>query len=156
MILTAQEIIANKDNIYFCARAFRNDANSLMLQLSQKFDFNINNCGAWAIPVYKTNYYNRGILSADWTFFLHGSHCRFDNLQTGQVVEVRYTEKPEFGFLDGFFFYNYMQTTHTFKELANWFINYKNVYNAIEILSEEGTFTKRPGAIGSVSYVLAL
>lgn len=154
-ILTVQEIIANKDSIYLCAKAFRNDANKLMLQLSQKFDFNINNCGAWPTPVYKTNHNNKGILNKEWTFYLHGSHCRFDNLKTGQAVEVLYTEKPEFGFLDSFFFYTYMQTTNKFKNLANWFMNDTNVYDAIQILSEEGTLIKKPGVL-SDTYILAL
>jgi hypothetical protein len=143
-ILTVQEIIENKGNIYLCAKAFRHDATTLMLELAQKFNFGINDCGAWPEPVYKTNYYNKGTLDAEWTFYIHGSHCRFDNLQTGQTVEVLYTEKPEFGFLDGFFFYNYMQTTDRFKDLADWFISHTNVYAAIDILSEEGTLTKKP------------
>jgi hypothetical protein len=154
-ILTIQDIIANKDNIFLCAKAFRDDANALMLQLAQEFDFDINNCGAWPSPVYKTSHNNKGTLTDDWTFYLHGSHCRFDNLKTGQIVVVCYTEKPEFGLLDSFFFYTYMQTTNEFKNLANWFENHSNVYDAIDILSEEGTLTKKPGQI-SGNYILAL
>ena len=126
-----------------------------MLQLSQTFDFDLNNCGAWPITVYKTSYKNKGILNADWTFYLHGSHCRFDNLKTGQAIEVQYTEKPEFGCLDAFFFYTYMQTTDRFKELANWFINHINVYNAIKILVEEGVLTKKSSTMFG-SYIVAL
>ena len=126
-----------------------------MLELSQKFDFNLNDCGAWPISVYKTNYLNKGLLNAEWTFYLHGSHCRFDNLKTGQAIEVKYTEKPEFGCLDGFFFYYYMQTTDRFKDLAGWFINYANVYHALDILTEEGTLTKKLSIVAG-SYVLAL
>ena len=155
-ILTVQEIIANKENIYSCAKAFREDANTLMVQLSQKFNFNLNDCGAWPTAVYKTDFYKKGMLNAEWTFFLHGSHCRFDNLQTGQAVEVYYTEKPEFGRLDGFFFYNYMQTTNTFNNLARWFNNHVNVNKALEILSSEGTLTKKRKSIGSGNYVVAL
>lgn len=153
--LTFQEIIKNKDNIYLCAKAFRNDANALMLQLSQKFDFDINYCGEWPSQVYKTNHNNKGALDQEWTFYIHGSHCRFENLRTEQVVEVLYTEKPEFGFLDGFFFYNYMQTTDRFKNLANWFIGEINVYEAIRVLSDEGILTKKPTAL-SGSRILAL
>lgn len=154
-MLKVQEILANKDSIYLCAKAFRNDANTLMLQLSQMFCFDINDCGAFPLSVYKTNYYKKGILDNDWTFYIHGSHCRFDNLKTGQIVEVRYTEKPEFGFLDGFFFFDYMQSTEKFKDLANWFGNYLNVYEAIELLSDEGILTKKPG-LGSHSLFLVL
>lgn len=153
--LTTQEIIENKVNIYLCAKEFRSDASLLMLKLSQKFNFNLNDCGAWPEPVYKARRNCKGILNSEWTFFLHGSHCCFENLLNGQIVEVLYTEKPEFGFLDGFFFYNYMQTTDKFKDLAGWFINYRSVYDAIEILSEEGTLSKIK-RIGSGFKILAL
>jgi hypothetical protein len=153
--LTTQEIIENKESIYLCAKAFRDDANSLMLKLAQKFDFNIDDCGAWPETVYKAKRNCKGTLNTEWTFFIHGSHCCFENLQTGQVVEVLYTEKPEFGFLDGFFFYNYMQTTDKFKDLARWFISHRSVYDAIEVLSEEGTLSKKQ-RIGSGCNILAL
>ena len=153
--LTPQEIIANKNDIYLCAKAFRDDANTLMLRLSQKFQFNLNECGAWPIPVYKAKYNSKGFLDDDWTFYLHGGHCRFDNLKTGQAIEVKYTEKPEFGCLDGFFFYTYMTTTDRFKELARWFDKDENVYKALDVLVEEGILTKRASnAVGS--YILAL
>jgi hypothetical protein len=118
-LLKNQEIITNKERIYLCAKAFREDASTLMLQLSNKFGFSLDDCGAWPIPVFRTSYKNKDLLNTDWTFYLHGSHCRFDNLKTGQIVEVKYTEKPEFGCLDGFFFYTYMQTTDRFKGLAD-------------------------------------
>lgn len=126
-----------------------------MLQLSQKFDFNINDCGAWPSPVYKTNCNNKGILNEEWTFYLHGSHCRFDNLKNGKTVEVRYTEKPEFGCLDGFFFYNYMQTTDRFKDLASWFIDHINVCDALDILVDKGILKKNQ-SIGSGNCVVVL
>jgi hypothetical protein len=126
-----------------------------MLQLSIKFNFSLNDCGAWPTSVYKTNHKNKGVLNPEWTFYLHGAHCRFENTQTGQIVEVRYTEKPEFGCLDGFFLFNYMQTTDRFTDLASWFADSSNVYDAIKILSEYGVLTKKVG-VGSYSYILAL
>jgi len=152
--LTDQKIIANKEKIYLCAKAFREDASALMLQLSQKFSFDLNDCGKWPAPVYKTNFKNKGVLNPEWMFYLHGSHCRFENLKSGQIVEVKYTEKPEFGCLDAFFFYNYMQTSDKFKDLASWFVDHTNVYAALEILADEGTLTKKPSMVLG-SYLLA-
>lgn len=153
--MTAQDIIANKDSIFLCAKRFRADATNLMHQLADKYNFDVNDCGAWPIPVYKASRINKGTLTEAWTFYLHGSHCRFENLTTGQIVEVRYTEKPEFGLLGGFFFYTYMQTTEEFKTLADWFENHSNVYEAIDILVQEGTLTKMTG-FQLDNYILAL
>jgi hypothetical protein len=141
-MLTVQEILEKKENICLCAKAFRQDANTLMQELADTFHFTINDCGAWPGPVYKTRHNNKGILNPEWTFYFHGSHCRFENIQTGQVVEVLFTEKPEFGYLNGFFFYNYMRTTARFKNLANWFGTYLNVYHAMDVLVVAGAFTK--------------
>lgn len=64
-------------------------------------------------------------------------------MKTGQAVEVKFTEKPEFGYLDGFFFYNYIRTTAHFQDLAAVFTDELNVYKAIEVLVEDGTLTTR-------------
>jgi len=74
-ILTVKDIIQNKERFYLCAKSFREDANSLMLQLADKFDFDVNDCGAWPTSVAKTNYNEKGVLNLEWTFYLHGSHC---------------------------------------------------------------------------------
>jgi hypothetical protein len=141
--LTVQEILANKESIYACAKAFREDANALMLQLSREFNFNLNEYEEWPTTVFKTNYKNKGMMNGGWTFYFHGSHCHFHNLNTGQVVEVKYIEKTEFGCVDGFFLYTYMQTTERFKDRAKWFNHHRAVYEALDILVEEGTLTKK-------------
>lgn len=118
-----------------------------MLQLAQKFEFDVYNCGAWPSPVYHTNRNKKGMLNENWSFFLHGAHCCFEHILTGQTLEVRYTEKPEFGILEGFFFYTYMRTTDEFNSLAQWFNDCANVYAAIDILLADGNLTKIPGQI---------
>ncbi len=73
--------------------------------------------------------------------FLHGSECRFENLQTQQIVEVIVVTKPEFGYLDCYFFYNYVATTERFRDLAQFFNNdYRNICKAIDLLAMEGIF----------------
>ncbi|MEQ1555003.1 MAG: hypothetical protein ABL929_12530 [Ferruginibacter sp.] len=153
-ILTAQEIIENKAAIFSCAKAFREDASKLMLQLSRTFDFDINKLEPWPAYISETRYNKKGILDHEWTFYVHGSHCRFESSITGQIVEVRYTERPEFGCLDGYFFYNYMLTTNEFRSLAIWFADYTNVYDAIQVLSQEGTFTRVKSNVRD--YIIAL
>jgi hypothetical protein len=48
-----------------------------------------------------------------------------------------------------------MKTTDRFKDLAEWFVNYINVYNAIEILTQEGVLTEIKGDILG-NYIIAL
>jgi hypothetical protein len=92
--------------------------------------------------VYAHKYNNKGSLGSEWAYYFHGAECRFDNLSNGQIVELIYITKPEFGFLDGYFLYNYMLTTGKFKVLANWFKDHDNVHTAIELLADEGFLTR--------------
>ncbi len=135
-------IINNKAAIFECAKAFRQDANFLMTELLKDFGYDVESNDVFSKEMYAHKYNNKGIFREDWTYYFHGAHCKFENLQTGQIVELRYTTKTEFGFLDGFFFYNYMLTTNRFKELAAWFLDYLNVYRAIEILEQEGVLVR--------------
>ena len=85
----------------------------------------------------------RGKLNGDWNYYLHGAECQFENIKTKQVVEVIVVTKPEFGYLDCYFFYNYMATTEKFKNLALFFSNnYLNICKAIDLLALEGILTR--------------
>jgi hypothetical protein len=140
--MTSQDIIKNKEIILQCAKAFREDANNLMNELSKDFEFSLDSSELFAPEVYAHKQNNKGIFRYEWTYYFHGAECRFDNINTGQIVEMIITTKPEFGFIDGYFFYNYMASTERFKALASWFENHTNVSNAIEVLANEKVLTR--------------
>jgi hypothetical protein len=142
--MTSKNIIENELRILECAKAFRRDANALMEELSKDFNFSLDSTAIFPSEVYCHKYNNKGIFRNEWTYYFHGSECRFDNLKTGQVVEFIIVAKPEFGFLDGYFFYNYMATTHGFKDIADWFVNSSNVWTAIEVLADKGSLKRMP------------
>ncbi len=140
--MTRIDVIKNQAEILECAKAFQHDANFLMRELSKDFNFNIESDELYPKEMYSHKYNCKGIFRNDWTYYFHGAGCRFDNLQSGQVVEIIITERPEFGLFTGYFFYDYMLTTDKFKSLATWFLGYENVYKALDILKEEGVLTK--------------
>ena len=59
--MTKQEIIDRKDDIYECAKVFRDKANSLMLQMSQTFGFDLRTLEGLTDQIYKKTYKNKGI-----------------------------------------------------------------------------------------------
>ncbi len=140
--MTETEIIQNQIEIVECAKSFRQDANYLMNELAKDFNFSLNATEKFPREIYNHKYNSKGFFREEWTYYFHGAECRFDNLRTKQVVELIYITKPEFGFLDGYFFYNYMTTTSKFKNLANWFGDYGNVWTAIELLANKGILTR--------------
>jgi hypothetical protein len=140
--LSEQEILNNSTRILAGAKAFRKDANKLMLMLANDFDFSLASTENFPPQVFQHKRNNKGICSEVWIYYFHGAECRFENLKTGQVIEMIIVTKPEFGFLDGYFFYEYMSTTNKFKDLAEWFQNYGNVWVAIELLANKGILTR--------------
>lgn len=152
--MTSRQILDNKEQIYECAKSFREEANRLMQCLATTFNFQVETFDGFRSTLRKSHK-NKGVLNENWTYFFHGAECQFENIVTKQVVEVIYINRPEFGYLDGYFFYNYMLTTKEFNNLATWFENYLNVWRAIEILSDEGTLTK-VNSINSNRNVVAL
>lgn len=140
--MTEIDILHNQKVIIDCAKAFRYDANNLMNELASEFNFSLEATELFPKEIYNHKFKNKGDFRQEWTYYFHGAECRFDNFLTGQVVELIYITKPEFGFLDGYFFHNYMVTTGKFKNLAGWFGDYKNVWIAIELLADKGALTR--------------
>jgi len=62
-------------------------------------------------------------LSDNWWFDVHGEHCMFENLTTGQILEVSLGDKESVGNLDPYFFYNFLKTTANLKHLTKYFDN---------------------------------
>ncbi|HXB92837.1 MAG TPA: hypothetical protein VNU72_11125 [Puia sp.] len=143
--ISVAEILKYQEDFFECARSFRQDANRLMLLMSQKFSIDLNSLDGLGDLKYRKSNKQRGNLNEYWNYFLHGAECRFENVETGQIVEIIITTFPEFGCLDGYFLFNYMMTTGKFNPLAEHLRkNYMNVWKAIDVLAEEGILTKLP------------
>lgn len=59
-----------------------------------------------------------GILSPKWQSDEHGGHCRFTNLETGQVVEAPFREWVRTNDVDPYFFAEYVKTTAGLQEVT--------------------------------------
>lgn len=95
-----------RDAFCKCARALRQEAARLMKIMSETFHIDLETLDGLFELKFKKSNKQRGQLNDEWNYFLHGAECRFDNLRTGQIVEVIITTFPEFGTLDGFFSMN--------------------------------------------------
>ncbi|MDF2381374.1 hypothetical protein JMG10_07860 [Nostoc ellipsosporum NOK] len=138
-----EKILQKKRELVECARSFREQANHLMNLMAKAFDINLQTLDGLHDLKYHKSQKQRGLLNKEWSYFLHGAECRFENKATGQTVEIIVITKPEFGYLDCYFFYNYMATTERFKELAAYFDNnYLHVCKAIDLLAHEGVLTR--------------
>lgn len=81
-------------------------------------------------------------LSDNWWFDVHGEHCMFENLTTGQVLEVSLGDKDSVRNLDPYFFYNFLKTTEKFKHLIKYFDNpFKDTLDLFEELEQQKILT---------------
>lgn len=77
-------------------------------------------------------------LSDNWSFFVHGEHCTFENLKTGQLLEVSLGSKDSIENLDPYFFYNFLKTTKNLTHLTKYFDNsFSNTLDFFEKLEKE-------------------
>ncbi|WJQ83154.1 DUF6896 domain-containing protein [Brevibacillus brevis] len=62
-------------------------------------------------------------LTGNWYFDVHGEHCMFENLDTGQKLEVSLGNTDDIGNVDPYFFYDFLKSTENFKHLIQHFEN---------------------------------
>jgi hypothetical protein len=81
-------------------------------------------------------------LSDNWLFDVHGEHCMFENLTTGQILEVSLGDKESVGNLDPYFFYNFLKTTANLQHLTKHFDNpFKDTLDLFEKLQQQKILT---------------
>ncbi len=148
-------IIDNKDIIYSCAKSFRRDATRLMEKLSSTFSINLETLDGLHQLKHKKSERQRGSLDSEWNYYFHGQDCRFENIKSGQVVEVMLMGKHEFGFLNSFYFYNYIKSTEEFNDLAKLLFNQSCVSKALDVLAIKGILAKVNSHIDIISYSIA-
>ena len=82
---------------------------------------------------------NKEYLSENWDFDVHGEHCLFTNLATGQALEVYLGNKESIGNLDPYFFYNFLNTTEKLNHLTKHFKQtFKDMLELFEELERSG------------------
>jgi hypothetical protein len=141
--VASEKILQKKAELFQCATAFREAAHQLMQQMATTFSIDLQTLDGLHELKYKKSQKQRGVLDAEWNYHLHGAECRFENSATGQIVEIIIITKPEFGYLDSYFFYQYMATTPQFKPLAAYFDNdHLQIAKAIDLLAWEGVLTR--------------
>jgi hypothetical protein len=116
-LITDNEIEKNQDFFEQCAKDFRRLGEELIFRLADKLGKTINSDH----PLLTFNEFKRGKKQTgkldDWRYYLHGFHCGFKNLKTGQSIEVPLVFGLEFGDLDPYFFSIFIKSTPSYKPL---------------------------------------
>lgn len=116
-LITDEEIEANQGFFECCARDYKALATKLIYLVAEKLDITID-------PEHLLSTFNkckfderkRGEIG-EWFYYLHGFHCGFRNIKTGQLVEASLVFGLEFGELDPYFFSKYIKSTPEYRPL---------------------------------------
>ncbi|MDK8179583.1 hypothetical protein [Paenibacillus sp. UMB4589-SE434] len=77
-------------------------------------------------------------LTGNWYYDVHGEHCMFENVETGQKLEVSLGRIDDIGNMDPYFFYDFLKSTKKFKHLIEYFGNpFGDMLNFFEVLEKQ-------------------
>jgi len=147
-LISDKEIIDHQDFFEKCAKDYRNLAKRLINELAQHLEIEINPDS----PLDSFNFLKRREhrpeknFIEDWRYYVHGFHCCFENIKTGQVIEVSLVNGLEFGALDPYFFTGFVKSTPDYKPLPiEIFEDYADGVRILEKMEEIGKFEKVNG-----------
>ena len=91
---------------------YHSDGKELMRKLAEKYGLDIENEKDYEKLIAKNNEEipRKGELSKRWNYAFHGCECGFYNKKDKQQVEVVLNNHPEFGQIDAWFLFSYMET----------------------------------------------
>lgn len=148
-LITDKEIEDHQNFFEQCAKDYRRLGKQLVFMLVDKLDLNLNK----DFPLDTFNELKRDERQigkvAEWKYFVHGFHCGFQNIITGQYIEVPLVFGLEFGDLDPYFFVKFILSSPDYHPLPTpLFEEYADGLRIIEKMVSLGKFEKIHSNIG--------
>lgn len=144
-LISDKEIVDHQDFFEKCAKDYRDLATRLINKLANQLGIEIDP----ESPMDSFNFLKRSEHRPqkdkvdNWRYYIHGAHCCFDNIKTGQVIEVSLVNGLEFGALDPYFFTGFIKSTPDYQPLpVAIFEDYADGVRILEKMEEIGKFEK--------------
>jgi len=116
-LITDGEIENNQVFFEKCAQDYRKLANELIYKVANILEVTINSkFPLLTFNPFKMNKKSTGQID-NWRYYFHGFHCGFENIETGQEIEVPLIFGLEFGDLDPYFFTRFIKSTPKYQPL---------------------------------------
>lgn len=96
---------------------FERTANTLINLLSKTYDLNLCDTRPFEKLITRQNNLWKGNLEGNWKYQFHGDACKFENIETKQIVDVKINRNGNWGTLSNFYLYKYIETTDSLKHV---------------------------------------
>jgi len=110
--------------------SFEKKANEMINLLAEKFQLDLTQHNPFSKLLSRQNNLWKGNLNKKWTYWFHGDACDFENLQTKQYLHVKIICGSNYGAIDNFYLFKFMQTSDSLKD-ASKILNTENIFNEI-------------------------
>lgn len=149
-LITDEEIESNQDFFEQCAKDYRQLGKKLLFKLVNKLNLKLNeDFPLGTFNILKSGKKQIGKVE-NWKYFVHGFHCGFENITTGQIIEVPLVFGLEFGDLDPYFFTKYIKSTPSYKPLpVDIYEDYADGVRINEKMISLGKFERIDSNIGN-------
>lgn len=111
-------------------QAFEKKANEMITILVHEFNLDLKSDQSFQKLISRQNNLWMGNLKNNWTYCFHGDACDFENIKTNQYLHVKINRKGNFGAIDHFYLYKFLQTSESLKSI-HAVINSENYYNEL-------------------------
>ncbi|WP_040253206.1 DUF6896 domain-containing protein [Psychroserpens mesophilus] len=100
---------------------FEEQANKLIEMLANEFELNLENKDPFNKLITRSNNLWKGSINGKWNYQFHGDACRFENNESGQVVDIKINRNGNYGTIHNFGLLHFIETTqslsHILKEI---------------------------------------
>ena len=143
--ITTEYVISHFDEFWQCFVEFDKKAHEMMDVMASTFEIDLNDSAQiWDLKRNKSKN-QRGRINKLWNYYFHGAECAFENVKTGQYLDVKIIYGREYGVIDNFFLYRFIETTESLKyqfELLQG--KSQNLRKVINVFKQEGYLINRP------------
>ncbi|MES2864046.1 MAG: hypothetical protein V4666_08005 [Bacteroidota bacterium] len=115
-------------------QAFENKANEMIKALSVEFNLDLNSENIFDKFITRENNLWKGNLKENWTYLFHGDACDFENTVTNQFLHVKINRNGNYGAIDYFYLYQFLQTTASLKPIYEVIHSKEYFYELLEEL----------------------
>lgn len=142
-LISDEEVIFNKTFFIQCAKDYEDLGNQLVQLFCIEKNIELN-------KEFPSSTFNnlKGIKNqagkvGNWKYHIHGFHCHFKNINTGQEIEVPFMFGMEFGVLDPYFFSLYIKSTPKYHPLpVDIYLDFYDGERIIKVLLSLGLLEK--------------